>query len=164
MEAFLGVRMAERDGVTFDEVFAAERAPLTRLVYLLVDSPAVAEDVVQEAFVRLYERFAGITNPAGFVRTVAVRLAIDWQRRRRTERAHLTAVRAPDDEPSGEPEHDEAFETLRRLRPERRLVLVLRFYEDMSHEQIARVVGASAATVRSRVRRGLADLRREMDR
>jgi RNA polymerase sigma factor (sigma-70 family) len=43
-------------------------------------------------------------------------------------------------------------------------VLVLRYYDDLSHEQIASLLGCSAATVRSRVRRALQDLRKELDR
>ena len=49
-----------------------------------------------------------------------------------------------------------------RLRPERRTVLVLRFYADMAYDDIARATGCSAGTARSRTRRALADLRKEL--
>jgi RNA polymerase sigma factor (sigma-70 family) len=64
------------------------------------------------------------------------------------------------------PEHvvDEMWLALLRLSPERRAVLVLRFYEDLPHAEIARIVGCPVATVRTRVRRALADLRKELGR
>jgi RNA polymerase sigma factor (sigma-70 family) len=162
--------MTDDDGsrietVTFEAVYEAERLAITRLAYLLVRSRPVAEELAQEAFVRLYERFSSVENPAGFLRTAVVRLALTSMRRRDMEQRRLAAVGAADRRPPiGEPELDETLAGLDRLRPERRAVLVLRFYADLSHEHIAELLGCPTATVRSRTRRGLADLRKEMSR
>jgi RNA polymerase sigma factor (sigma-70 family) len=146
---------------SFAATYAAERLAITRLAFLVVRSMPVAEELAQEAFVRLYERYETVPHPPGFLRTVVVRLAIDWLRRSDMERRRLTVAGAGQPR-AGEPEVDETWDALGRLRPERRTVLVLRFYEDMSHAQIARIMGCPTATVRSRTRRALADLREEM--
>jgi RNA polymerase sigma factor (sigma-70 family) len=144
----------------FDAVYESERLEVTRLAYLLVRSRPAAEGLAQEAFVRLYQRFDAVEDPPWFLRTVVVRLAVAALRRRDTERRRpprLVGVPAP----LGEPEVDETLAALSRLRPERRALLVLRFYEDLDDERIAARLGCSAATVRGRVRRALADLRKE---
>lgn len=147
-------------GRAFEEVYASELPAVTRLSFLLVRSQAVAEELAQEAFLRLFQRFDEIENPPGFLRTAVVRLSSTWLRRRNMEHDRLVRVGPP--EPSDTPEIDETWEAVGRLRPERRLVLVLRFYEHLRHEEIAQMLGCSAATVRSRTRRALADLRKEL--
>jgi RNA polymerase sigma factor (sigma-70 family) len=155
--------VAERGGArsaTFDEVYAAERAPVVRLAYLLVRSQAVAEELAQEAFTVLFLHFDEVDVPAAYLRTAVVRLALRWTDRHRMEGQRLQLVGAP--APTSAPDVDEMWQAIGRLRPERQTVLVLRFYEDLSHDDIARLVGCSAGTVRSRVRRALADLRRQL--
>ena len=161
-----GSAVADAQGGGFEAVYAAERAEVARLAFLLVRSGAVAEELAQEAFLRLYQRFPLVENPPGFLRTVVVRLALSWLRRRTVEQGRLAAAHAAGraDAPSGEPELDEAWDALGRLRPEWRVVLVLRFYEDLSYERIAEMTGASAGAIRGRARRALAELREEMSR
>lgn len=111
---------------------------------------------------RLYEHFDAVVTPAGWLCTAVVRMAISWQRRQDLERRRLPGALGPT--ALGEPELDETWTAIGRLRQERQTVLVLRFYGDMSHRAIAGLLGCSAATVRSRTRRALADLRREVSR
>jgi RNA polymerase sigma factor (sigma-70 family) len=161
-----GVPAAEPERPTvvgFDRVYEAELMPVVRLAFLLVRSQARAEELAHDAFVRLYERFGSVDNPAGFLRTAVVRLAITAQRRARMESERLTIV-GGGEQPEREPDIDETWAALGRLRPERRTVLVLRFYADMAFEDIASAVGCTAATARGRAHRGLADLRRELSR
>lgn len=149
----------------FDAVYAAELPAVTRVAYLVVRDRLVAEELAQEAFIRLYDNFAEVRNPYGFLRTVVVRLSITWRDRRRMERERLTLVAGQRSSAAGaEPVIDETWEALGRIAPDRAAVLVLRFYEDLSFAEIGRIVGASAATVRSRNRRALADLRKELER
>jgi DNA-directed RNA polymerase specialized sigma24 family protein len=108
----------------FDDVYRAERSAVVRLAALLVGSQAVAEELAQDAFLRLLERFDHVENPPGFLRTVVVRLAVSWQRRQRTELRVVQRVGV--DRPTSIPEIDETWEVLQRLDPERRTVLVLR--------------------------------------
>jgi RNA polymerase sigma factor (sigma-70 family) len=80
------------------------------------------------------------------------------------ERIALVADARPIDDGVAGFDIDETWEALGRLDPDRAAVLVLRFYEDLSHAEIGQIVGASAATVRSRTRRALHDLRKELER
>jgi len=148
-------------GTAFEEVYASELAGVARLAYLLVGSRAVAEELAQDAFIRLYERYDAVENPPGFLRTAVVRLALTWLSRADMEQARLTTL-GPD-RPVDAPELDEMWQALARLAPERRAVLVLRFYEQLRHGEVAALLGCSAATVRSRTRRALADLRKELE-
>jgi RNA polymerase sigma factor (sigma-70 family) len=145
----------------FDLVYVEQRPPLVRLATLLVRSQPVAEEIVQEAFVRLFERFDSVDNPPAFLRTVTVRLASTWRSRHHMEGERLRLVPPALSTAMAEP--DETWEAIGRLRPERATVLLLRFYEDLTHDEIARILGCPTATVRSRVRRGLVDLRKELE-
>lgn len=148
-------------GVTpFETVYGEQRAAIVRLAFLLVRSQAIAEELTQEAFIRLYANFDDVDNPAGFVRTVVTRLASTWRARRDMEAHRLVLLSQPP--MSGLAEPDETWAVIGRLRPERATVLVLRFYEDLSYKEIAEMLGCPVATVRSRLRRALADLRKEL--
>lgn len=146
----------------FEQVYVDQRPSIVRLAYLLVRSESEAEELAQEAFVRLYMNFEQVDTPAGFLRTVVARLASTSRSRRDMERLRLLAV--ADDARHEPSELDETWSAIGRLKPERATVLVLRFYEDLSHAEIARMLGCPTATVRSRVRRALADLRKELGR
>jgi RNA polymerase sigma factor (sigma-70 family) len=147
---------------TCADVYTAELGAVTRLAALLVGSQAVAEELAQDAFVRLYQRFDEVENPAGFLRTAVVRLCFTWLKRHGTENRLLPLIGVA--EPTDIPAIDETWDALGRLRPERRTVLVLRYYEQLSHDEIAVVLGCRPATVRSRTRRALQDLRKEPSR
>lgn len=151
-------------GMGFDGVYASEFAGVARLAFLMVGSRAVAEELAQDAFVQLFRRYDTVKNPAAFLRTVVVRVAINWLRRAGMERDRLARATAGIDHPVEAPEIDEMWSALTRLRPERRVVLVLRFYEQMHHGEIAALLGCSPATIRSRTRRALEDLRKELER
>jgi len=156
------VLVGERSRKSFEEVYLASRASMVRVAYLVVRSHAVAEELVQEAFIRLHRNFDTVENPGGYVRTIVVRLSVAAMRRSATEVARIRAAYEPP--PTGEPDIDATWDALASLRPERRAVLVLRFYEDLQPAEIARLLDWREATVRSRLHRGLADLRRELSR
>ena len=146
---------------SFDEVYRTARPGLVRLAYLIVGSAAVAEELVQEAFLRLHSRFAGVENPGAYLRVTVVRLCTTAKRHDaieadRVQRAHERV------EPV---EHgiDETWDAIQRLEPDRRAVVVLRYYEDLPHEEIGQLLGCPVATVRTRVHRALADLRKELE-
>ena len=160
--------MAEPENVanavrsSFDDVYTAESRAIVGLAALLVGSQAVAEELAQDAFLRLFERFDDVTYPAGFLRTVVVRLCLTWQKRRTTEQRLVRQVGV--DRPTSIPEVDETWAALGRLGPDRRIVLVLRYYCQLRHHEIAELLGCPAATVRTRTRRALKDLRKELAR
>jgi RNA polymerase sigma factor (sigma-70 family) len=147
---------------TFDEVYLDECQGMVRLAYLIVRSRPVAEELAHDAFMRLHAGFDEIENPGGFLRVALVRLCLKWKRRAGLESEHLRTIGEPG--PTGAPEIDETWDVLEKLSAERRTAIVLRYYADLSHAQIATLTGWRIATVRTRVHRGLEDLRKELER
>jgi RNA polymerase sigma-70 factor (sigma-E family) len=146
-----------RDG--FEDLFAAERGPMTRLAYLLVGSEAVAEEVVQDAFAQVYERWDRLDRPGGYLRTCVVHGA------RRAGRRRSRELRVVHDAPGpAQLEARELLDALGRLRPSWRAVVVLRFYGDMTQDEIAEVLGMRSGTVKSALHRALGQLREEIAR
>jgi RNA polymerase sigma-70 factor (sigma-E family) len=169
-----GVSMSSSDGVAGDEwpgsllaLFAASRVEMVRLAHLITGSNGVAEDVVQEAFVRLRAQWHRVDNPGGYLRTTVVNLSRGHLRRRGVERRHVVAEPIdhsgpPDRRLTGDPEIDDTWAAVRRLPPRQRAVLALRFYEDLPLAEIAQVLGCRLGTVKSNLHRGLARLRKEL--
>jgi DNA-directed RNA polymerase specialized sigma24 family protein len=93
---------------------------------------------------------------------VVVRLCLTWQKRRTTEQRLVRQVGV--ERPSSIPDVGETWAALGRPDPNRRTVLVLRYYEQLRHHEIAELLGCPAATVRTRTRRALKDLRKELAR
>jgi RNA polymerase sigma-70 factor (sigma-E family) len=148
----------------FEEFVRGRAAGLLRYGYVLAGSSHDAADLVQEALVRLGAGWARVRqkgDPEGYVRTTMARLYISWWRRRRRE---LLVGEVPDRPLSdNEPAVDNKsglWQALLRLPPRRRAVLVLRYYEVCSDEEIASILGISRGTVRSQASRGLEELRK----
>jgi RNA polymerase sigma-70 factor (sigma-E family) len=139
-----------------------------RLAYLLTGDRSLAEDLVQDAFVKMAGRFADLRDPGAFeayLRKTVVNLARMHFRRRRVERAYL-------ERESREPQPDttlpdvaayEQMKTALLALPHRqRAALVLRYYEDLSEAQIADVLRCRPGTVKSLLSRGIEGLRSHM--
>jgi RNA polymerase sigma factor (sigma-70 family) len=141
---------------SFEDVYRADYARMVRAAHLITGSNETAEEVVQDAFVALYPRFAGLEDPSGYLYRSVVNGALSLHRRNRVARRlrHLTTpatVTAP--------EIDETWIALKRLPPRRRAVVVLRFYADFPLAEIANVLGCEEGTVKSMLNRGLAQLK-----
>jgi RNA polymerase sigma-70 factor (sigma-E family) len=150
------------------ELYRRHAADAARLAYLVTGDRALAEDLVQEAFVRLYGRFRDLRNPDAFeiyLRRTVVNLARSHFRRRKVERKHAPSLAA---EPSGElpdlGERDELWSVLQSLPERQRTAIVLRFYEDLSEASTAEVMNCPVGTVKSLVSRGLQRLRATVPR
>ncbi|MGH9007751.1 MAG: SigE family RNA polymerase sigma factor [Acidimicrobiales bacterium] len=141
-----------------ENLYRSQRAPMVRVARLLTGSSVVAEEVVQEAFIR-FARSSGVKHePAAFLRVIVVNLCRSQQRRTVIERRF--SPRPPTD--TGMPEIDEMWELVRRLPFRQRAVLMLRYYEDLPEAEIARVLSCRPGTVKSSLHRGLAALRRQL--
>jgi RNA polymerase sigma-70 factor (sigma-E family) len=139
-----------------------------RLAFLLTGDQALAEDLVQDAFVRLVGRLRHLREPAAFwtyLRRTIVNLATSHFRHGRVERAYLERVAAAPSSVANV--NDDLDETMHRILlglPQRqRAAIVLRFYEDLSDAQTAAVLGCSPGTVRSLTSRGMQTLREELE-
>ena len=152
--------------ISFDELYENMRTPMVRLASFLVASRAEAEELTQDAFLELFRQWDRVENPAGLLRTLVVRRCTRLRSRRNTESRSLEIMGRRDDPYrvlSDEPKFDVTLAAVRRLKPDWRSVVVLRFYEDMSHTQIADALGCSEASVRTRLHRALVDLRRKVE-
>lgn len=152
----------------FDEFVAARFTALTRLAFLLCGDLHLAEDLVQSALSKVYprwEKFGPNDNVEGYVRKVIIRENASWWRRS-SSREVVTATPSTLVRPEGVDdlgisvvEADAMWGWLSRLPRKQRTVLVLRYYLDLSHRDIAEMLGCSQHTVRSNASRGLSTLR-----
>ena len=159
--------VSDRDQDRMGELYAFHAPAAARLAYLLTSDRDLAEDLVQEAFVRLLRRYHDLRNPSSFdayLRKTVVNLARKHFRHRRVERAHLQRERGRPTLAHEEPDvsmREEAWVALGKLPARQRAALVLRFYEDLSERETAEALGTSVAAVRALVQRGIGTLRRE---
>lgn len=132
-----------------------------RLAYLLTGDRSVAEDLVQEAFVRFVGRLRFLRDPDAFepyLRRTIVNLSKNHFRRRAVERAYLEREGPRAEDVTTDPDvatSDTLRSALLRLPLRQRTALVLRYFEDLPDASIAELLGCRQATVRSLVARGL---------
>jgi RNA polymerase sigma-70 factor (sigma-E family) len=148
------------------DVFTNRYASLVRLAAMLLDDAHAAEDVVQDAYVRVAARHYRLRDPhnaLAYLRQAVVNLSRNSLRRRLVARRH-TAPELPD-AASAEDDAIDRFERLAVIRglrglPRRhREVLVLRYYLDYSVEQTAEVLGISTGAVKAYASRGIQQLK-----
>lgn len=145
------------DEAGFDAFYDASFARLVRHTYAVCGNLAEAQDCVQEAFVRAWDRRHHLDearSPEAWVRTVAHRLAVSrWRKARRAFRHPDRALEMR--EPS-EPSADKVAlrRALTEISADQRRVLVLHYIVDLSVAEIADEVGAPIGTVKARLSRG----------
>jgi len=148
------------------EEFALARTPhLYRAAWLLCGDRHQAEDLVQETlakvYVRMGRRFAGrVENPAAYAQTALVRTFLSHRRRRSS---HERPYADPPDRPDATGLRLALLDALAGLAPADRAVLVLRYLEDLSVEEVAARLEVSPGAVRNRSMRALARLRPLLD-
>jgi RNA polymerase sigma-70 factor (sigma-E family) len=140
--------------------FAAGALPsLLRFAHVLTDDPSGAEDLVQTALGRCLRpwRLRQIDDPNAFVRKVMVNSYATWHRRNR--RREMAVANPPDliaEDSSGRvDDRDEICRALLSLPPRQRAVIVLRYYAELSEQEIAAAMGTSPGTVKSQASRAL---------
>jgi RNA polymerase sigma factor (sigma-70 family) len=155
-------------GLDFEEFFRREYTPLLRALYLLTGSPADAEDIAQEAFVRVYERWARVRSmesPVGYVYRTALNLHRNRVRSlmvharnilgRPGERSILSAG-----DPAGRVEdRTEIMCTLQSMPRGYREVLVLVHWLGLDATEAAAVLGIAPVSVRTQLHRARAAFR-----
>jgi RNA polymerase sigma-70 factor (sigma-E family) len=162
------VPSAEAPGREVTALYQAHALSLTRLAYVMLGDRPAAEDVVQEAFLGLYKRWSQLRDTAsapGYLRASVLngcRMVLR-SRARRDDRAagELLWESAEATALVGE-EHRHLLLAIQALPPRQRETLVLRYYLDLSEEEIARSMGIRRGTVKSTMSRGLAALGRRM--
>lgn len=153
-----------------DDEFAtfatARYRALVRTGLLLTGDNGHAEDLAQSALIKTYLAWGRIREPASaeaFARTTLIRLALRARRRRWNKEISTGWIpEAPSVTSAGTGPSDLVLDVRRalaRLPADQRAVLVLRYLDDQSEAQTARLLGISQGTVKSRASRGLASLR-----
>jgi RNA polymerase sigma-70 factor (sigma-E family) len=146
------------------EAFVASRgAALLRFAFMLTHDRGRAEDLVQEALVKVHRRWGRVVaaeQPEAYVRGIVTHEFLSWRRRCSSGETPGVIPSKPVQDPSAAvDERDAVWRALAVLPPRQRAVLVLRFYEDMPDAQIASVLECAVGTVASLASRGLATLR-----
>jgi RNA polymerase sigma factor (sigma-70 family) len=143
-------------------LFEAEGVSLVRLARLFVDDRNAAEDLVQEAFIRLARSAHRIENPsraAAYLRSIVLNLARDHNRRGLVSLRHQLPF--DDDQASIEDQitlrddRRDVIEALRDIAPRQRDCLVLRYFHELGIDDIAETLGISRNSVKTHLRRGL---------
>ena len=156
--------MSEQHDAEFTDFVADHGGQLLRTACLVTGDTHLGEDLLQTALAKTYGswgRVRAADHPAAYVRRLMVNAHLSWLRRlTNTERP---LERFPDagtgDHQAGHAETDEMRRALLRLSPRVRTAVVLRYFEDLTEAETARLMGCSRSTVNNHVTRGLAALR-----
>lgn len=136
--------------------YAAAYPPLVRVLALTAGDVDEAEEIVQEAFIRLLPRWGTVgryDDPEAWVRKVAFRLLANRQRRVRLARRLLPALAPPHADPAPSGDRVDVNRALARLPFTQRQVVVLHHLLDLPVEQVAAELGVPTGTVKSRLAR-----------
>lgn len=151
------------DRQAFDAFYAGSVARLVGQLYAMTGDLAEAQDVVQEAFVRAWERRAELDEdgaPEAWVRTVAWRLAVSRWRRVRTALSFARRQGPPPDVPPPATHHVLLMEALRQIPAAQRRAIVLHHLCDLEVKQVAAETDCPVGTVKAQLSRGRAALAR----
>jgi RNA polymerase sigma-70 factor (sigma-E family) len=154
------------DDTEFREFFASEFSRLCWLGFLLTGSGAEGEELAQEALVHIWWRWRlgrRPDDPASYARRVLVNRRRSLLRRAALEARSLGRAHPTDIVPPADSERSLVlWEAVRSLPPRQRAVLVLRYKEDLTEAEVARLLGVPVGTVKSASHRALARLRERL--
>ncbi|MDN4162441.1 SigE family RNA polymerase sigma factor [Nocardioides abyssi] len=155
---------AHPDGTAdFDGFVAARSTDLLRTAYLLTRDASLAEDLLQTALTKAWFAWSRIEgNPEAYVRKILVNTFASWWRRRWNGEQPWAEPPEPPPAPGGQAGSDQRhdlWDAMGRLPRRQRAVVVLRFVEDLSEAETARLLGISTGTVKSQTSKALAKLR-----
>jgi RNA polymerase sigma-70 factor (sigma-E family) len=139
-------------------VFHVHYSGLCRLAYLIVGDAVLAEDVVQEAFLRTYAGWRRVREPDRadvYMRRAVVNLSRSRTRRRSIEYRSNATFHASDRHRGKTGESTATgmtvLEAVRQLPPRQRATVVLRYYLDLPESEIAEILGTAVGTVKSQL-------------
>ncbi len=159
--------MDEQARDEFRSYVVGRSAALLRTAYLLTGNRADAEDLLQTALAKTYlawDRIRDREAVDGYVRRVMVNTQTSWWRRRRVDERPTDELPERGGERDAAADldlHDALWTALSALPKRQRAMVVLRYYEDLSEAETARVMGVSVGTVKSATSRALAKLRED---
>jgi len=169
------IRLARAlDKTTLTAVFDTYYRPLYRYIYHHIGHRAAAEDLAAEVFTRLLEQIQAGRGPERYLKAwlyrVAHNLAVD-ELRKRTHRDHdeldenlAVSGRSVSELANLAVQEQHARVALAQLAPRQRAVVILKFLEGLNNGDIAHIMGLSVSAVKSLQHRGLAAMRRHLNR
>jgi RNA polymerase sigma-70 factor (ECF subfamily) len=149
----------------FRQLYDQEYRSVYRSIRAVVLDSAAAEDLTQETFVRAYrarDRYTPTAPPGAWLRRIGINLAISYLRRQKLARflpARLYVTPDRRDYDRGV-ERDVVTMALTGLSPKLRAAVVLHYYDGLTREEIAMVLGVPAGTVASRIAKAVAIMRK----
>ena len=176
-DAELMLRVKDGDGISFGLLLDKHRAPVVHFLYRLVQEQAIAEELAQEVFLRVYRSRSSYEPTAKFktwLFRIATHLALNWLRDEKHERGQerlddvstdLPVRQVSDRRPSVEQELvyavklDEVRRAVAALPEKQRAAVLMHKYEEMEYTQIAKVLGCSESAIKSLLFRAYETLR-----
>lgn len=161
-------------GEALADLYAAHWVSLVRLAYLLVRDRGWAEEITQDVFVAAYPRLSRLREDGtalAYLRRSVVNGARSGFRHARVEKSYLGTTAAGADAPGRRPadsaeavaigrdDNARVLEVVNRLPQRQREVVVLRYYADLTEQQIADALGVSTGSVKAHAHRAMATLR-----
>lgn len=151
----IAARAAPGARVPFVDLYRSTFAEMVRLAYLLTGSQETAQDLVQDSFAKLHSAYGRVREPRAYLRRSVVNGCTSHHRRGFRQRRTAAALRPA----SNELDADELFDVLDALPARQHAAIVLRYWHDLSENEIAGVLGCRRGTVASLLHRGIAALR-----
>ena len=162
----IGVPTSQAWRAELGEFYAGHANSAKRLAYLLTGNNELAEDITQDAFVKMAGRLGGLRSPetaATYLRQTVVNLSRSHFRRKRVEQIYLQREASMHRMETVEGRDivvgDALWNELHRLAYRQRCAVVLRYYEDLSEHQAADVLGCSVGAVKALTNRAMEQLR-----
>ena len=131
---------------------------MVQLAFLLIGDAAAADEIVQDAFLQVHRRWSRLDNPGAYLRTAVVNACRSHQRHRRV--VERKPIHAPESADLGA---NELGDALNKLPYRQRAALALRYFADLTDDDIATALDVRPATVRSLIHRGLTALRKDIE-
>lgn len=156
LDPLLGTRSVPTESIA--ELFARHHRRLMGLAAAVTLDRSIADEIVQEAFAGLTSRIAHVRDPDAYLQRSVINLGIAVVRRR--ERARSAPIRRV--EHVGIPEVDGLWDIVASLPAQQRGVVVLRFWEDLTQQQIASVLNMPLGSVKSTLHRALLVLKQQL--
>jgi RNA polymerase sigma factor (sigma-70 family) len=151
--------VADRSGVPFDEFYRNSWKQTVRVAALLTQDRSVAEEIAQEAFVAVFDRWSQLREPEGYLYRCVSNAGKMYHRRVGTERRKLPLLDPP---PFASVDFDELADVVATLPFRQRAVIVLRYHARLSESEIADALGCRPGTVKSLASRALRRMKREL--
>ncbi len=164
----LVVRCQAGDGAAFEELVALYQPRLRYFLARMVGDDHAADDLLQEVWLDVHRGLGRLADPGAFTAwlyRVARHRALRQLRRKEPDLSSLEGVDPADgdeDDDFSAEDAERVHIALEHLAPEQREVLLLRFFEGMAYDDIARVIGCPIGTVRSRIHYAKRALRHAM--